>query len=48
MIRPVNLAWLYTATAKTLHSINDRHDLRPHLRQWSGLNDNGVAPGGVA
>lgn len=41
MIRPVNLAWLYTATVKTLHRIHEAHDLRPHLRGWRAVNDNG-------
>lgn len=46
MIRPG--ASLYLPTVNTLWRINERHDLRPHLRNWRGFNDNGRIAGGAA
>lgn len=46
MIRPA--ASLYLPTVNTLWRINERHDLRPHLRNWRGFNDNRPAPRGAA
>lgn len=39
MIRPINFAWLYEPTRRTLWRIAQAHDLRPCDRRWFAGND---------
>lgn len=40
----ISLTRVFWVVEKTLHRIDDAHDLRPRLRSWAGQNDNMRGP----